>query len=100
MPVDRVRERSFERLARGKRPVVDGVSGNAGLRAEFQSGGVGAIADHGRDLRREPGADDGFHVAASAGNQDDDLLHALILPSALRAEARRPETIRYTRATR
>src|SRR5580765_7363871 len=85
MPVDRVRERGLEGLARGKLPVVDHLGRNTRLLPQLQSRRVGPIADHGGDFRGKTCAGDRPEVATSAGNEDDELLHAAILPSGLRA---------------
>ncbi len=80
MPLDGRLERGVECPARGKLALINYLSGNARLRGEFQAGGVGTVADHCGDLRGEPRAHDRLHVAAAAGDQDDDVLHATILP--------------------
>src|SRR5258708_25103361 len=90
MLLDRLDERSVERLARGELALIDDRGGNARLRGELEAGGVGAVADHRGDLRREPRAHDRLHVAAAAGDQDHDRFHLryssaapLLLPSAV-----------------
>jgi hypothetical protein len=52
----------------------------------IQAAGVGAVADDGGDSGRPPlglcSTDDGFHIAASSGNQDDNASHGVrIVPA-------------------
>src|SRR5690348_1188964 len=82
MPVDRLGERRLAGFARGKLALVDDSSGNARLRGEFQALCAGSIADHRGDFRGQPGAHDRLHIAAAPRDEDDDLLHASILPRA------------------
>ena len=78
--IDHAGQFGIESLAAVKGLVVDHGGGNALGGRKLQAAGRGLVADH----RRDAGGpaltltcvDDGFHVGAAAGDQDDDVFHA------------------------
>ena len=70
VPVDLGRERFVEPFARRVRGVRDDRDRQAARPRELDPGGVGAVADHGRD--RNTRLDQRPHVAAATGDEDDD----------------------------
>ena len=87
VPVDDAGQLGIERFPAGEALVIDHLAGDALLAREDQATGIGAIADDGRDPgvpRPAPilalgAANDGGHVGAAAGDQNDDVLHFLSL---------------------
>ena len=77
--LDALGERVVEVLAVRERAVIDDLGGDAALAREREPAGVGAIADHGGDVRVPvivgAGAHDRLHVGAAARDEDDDVLH-------------------------
>src|SRR5574343_1174401 len=77
--VDALGQRGIEGLAPGEGLVVDVMRGDAGLGCCLQALGIRPVADHGGDVDGQiagvAGGDQRLHVAATAGNQDDDILH-------------------------
>ena len=69
-----------EGLAAAESLVVDHGGGDAMAGRKLQATGRGLVADHRRDAGGPAlaltGVDDGFHVGAAAGDQDDDVFHA------------------------
>jgi hypothetical protein len=53
------------------------LSVDASARGDDKTGGVGLIADHGTYLCGQARLQQCLHVAAAAGNQNDDALHGL-----------------------
>jgi len=78
--VDHARQFGVERLAAVKGLVVDHGGGDALAGGKLQAAGRSLVADHRRDAGGPAlaltGVDDGFHVGAAAGDQDDDVFHA------------------------
>jgi hypothetical protein len=66
----------IEVLAAGIGLVIHHGSGNATLCSPGEACGIGAIGDHRRNAcAGDIGVDNGLHIGAAAGNQDDDILH-------------------------
>ena len=66
----------IEGAAGGEIFVVQAVGRDAALRSPCQTGGGCAVAQDGGDADiRNTGVDDGLHVAAAAGNQNNDVFH-------------------------
>src|SRR6185369_16970170 len=68
-----------EGLTSGEALVVDEVGDDAGAGCGLQARRRRPVADHGGDVDGQiadlAGGDQRLHVAAAAGNQDDDILH-------------------------
>ena len=74
--IDQLNHFAIERLAVGKIFVVERFCGNAALGRPSKACGIGFIAEHGCDAGvRNLGVDDGLHIAAAAGNQDNNVFH-------------------------
>ena len=77
--VDAFSQRGIEGFAPGKCLVVDVMRCDSCLGGRLQTFGIRPVADHGSDIDRQiagiAGGDQRFHIAATAGNQDDDILH-------------------------
>ncbi|MNN34263.1 hypothetical protein D3C81_1480630 [compost metagenome] len=84
MGIDGLGHRGVKRGAVGELAMVDHAGGNALLLRELQPGGIGPVRQHrchaGRPATARAGPDDGFHVGATPGNQDDNFFHRAILP--------------------
>lgn len=78
-----------EAVAVGEGLVVDHGGGDAVRSRKPEAGGVRAVGDHGGDAPRPAlglaCADDGFHIRAASGNENDDIFHRSILSSAPRS---------------
>ena len=72
-------QRRIEGGAPGKALVVNVMGDDSRLGGSFQALGIRSVTDHGSDVDRQvasiAGGDQRFHVAAAAGNQDDNILH-------------------------
>lgn len=77
--VDALGQGGIEGLPPGKGLVVDVMRDDAGLGGCLQPCRIGPVTDHGGDVDGQiagiAGGDQCLHVAATAGNQDDDILH-------------------------
>ena len=79
MGVDALGERLVEAGAVGVGLVVDDRGGDAVRACELEPAGARPVADHRGDTRaRDARTHDGFHIAAAAGNEDDDGLHGML----------------------
>ena len=57
--------------------VLEAVGGDAARSCPSQPGGIGAVAQHRRDAGiGNSGFYNGLHIAAAAGNQDNDVFHS------------------------
>ena len=92
--VDDLRQGGVETVAVGKALVVDHRGGNAVRGGKFEASCVGAVGDHGGNAPGPTlgltGTNDGFHIRATSGNENDDVFHRGILSSAPHS----PEKIR------
>ncbi len=76
MAVDQFHHGAVEGFAVGEVFVVQRGGIDAARCRPRQSGGVFVVAQYGADVRiRNGGFDDGLHIAAASGNQDDDVFH-------------------------
>src|SRR4051794_27793573 len=75
---DCIGQRCVKIGTRGKTRMAHHLSVDAMSRGDSETGRVGLIGDHGTDLRRQARLQQRLHIAAAAGNQDDDALQGLI----------------------
>jgi hypothetical protein len=77
--IDTFGERSIEGFTTGKALVINEMGDDSRFGCRFEALGLRPVADHGGDIDRQAagiaGGNQGFHVAAPAGNKDDDIFH-------------------------